>query len=70
MIPDGMCGSCIHKGRCPAAFKKDHWFGNHTSGRMGGIPWTMKRSVAAPAAITGKPVENGIVSMSNPRITH
>lgn len=24
-----MCKSCIHKSYCMAAFKKDHWCGNH-----------------------------------------
>lgn len=24
-----MCNSCIHKSYCPAAYKKDHWCGNH-----------------------------------------
>ena len=25
-----MCDSCIHKSYCMAAYKKDHWCGNHT----------------------------------------
>lgn len=25
-----MCNSCIHCSYCMAAYKKDHWCGNHT----------------------------------------
>lgn len=25
-----MCDSCIHRSYCMAAYKKDHWCGNHT----------------------------------------
>ena len=30
MTPEEMCSSCIHKGYCGVAFKKDHWCDNHT----------------------------------------
>ena len=28
-----MCDSCIHKIYCIGAFRKDHWCGNHASGK-------------------------------------
>lgn len=28
-----MCDSCIHKSYCMAAYKKNHWCGNHASKR-------------------------------------
>ncbi|MDD3238531.1 MAG: hypothetical protein PHW47_00285 [Lachnospira sp.] len=27
-----MCQSCMHRSYCGAAFKKDHWCGNHKGG--------------------------------------
>ena len=29
-----MCSSCMRKNYCPAAYKKEHWCGNHI-GRIG-----------------------------------
>lgn len=30
MTPKEMRDTCIHSGYCMAAYKKDHWCGNHT----------------------------------------
>jgi len=29
-----MCTSCMHNGYCQAAYKKDHWCGNHKRGKV------------------------------------
>lgn len=69
MKPEEMCGTCIHRNGRMAAYKKDHWCGNHTGGRIGGISWTMKRS-AAPASTTENREANGCVSMSTAMGSH
>lgn len=32
-----MCSSCMRKNYCPAAYKKEHWCGNHTGRKEGKI---------------------------------
>ena len=33
MLLKAMCDTCIHRFYCIAAYKKDHWCGNHTEER-------------------------------------